>query len=292
MTTLLNWAARHRVIMLTLIGVYSSVMIAAHDSVQNFTFGCYARFGRERFNLGVTIASLCILAFITWRAAASFRTSRDRAAKAAYCAGSLLLLIASYNLLFYTNVEAIHFVQYALLAPPIFALTQRFSETIFFASLIGVIDECYQYFFIYQSRYRTHLDFNDMVLNLLGAATACVLILLLLDPAKLRKPLQRRVRPTGFRGLIRSPMLIATTVIVAACSVLFATGLMRVDAVPGEPQPLLLLSADGANQPFWKQTPWGKRHHDLRPLEGVLLLGGLFLLFAPMDRLLRGETRP
>ncbi len=288
MTTFLNWAARHPIATLGAIILYSIAMIAAHDHVQSLAYWCYQKFGRSTLNLAVTVGSCCALAAIAWRLFSSFRTTGNRAAKALYCIGTLVLLAVSYNALFYTNVEAIHFAQYALPAIPIFALTRRFRETIFYTALIGVIDECYQYFFIYQARFRSHLDFNDMVLNLLGAAVACVLIMLLVDPQRFPPAERRSPRGTGFKQLARSPLLIITLLLVLVCCTLFATGLMRVDAVAGEPRPPLLLSIDGPHQAFWKHTPWDKRYHDLRPAEGLLLLIALFCLYLPLDRLWRG----
>jgi len=47
------------------------------------------------------------------------------------------LVVASYHLLIVYSVEAIHFIQYALLAIPVYALTLSFGKTVFWVTLMA-----------------------------------------------------------------------------------------------------------------------------------------------------------
>jgi VanZ family protein len=79
------------------------------------------------------------------------------------------------------NVENIHFPQYAVLTLTIFALFKHFGATVFWVTLSGVFDEGYQYFVLYRNNNIVYLDFNDIVLNLIGAGIGVALIYTLSD---------------------------------------------------------------------------------------------------------------
>ncbi len=85
-----------------------------------------------------------------------------------------LILINHYLLA--TALENIHFAQYAFLGllfiwalkPLILSKPILIAKTLFWVSLAGIIDESMQYTWITAS-YSKHLDFNDFLLNLMGA---------------------------------------------------------------------------------------------------------------------------
>ena len=75
----------------------------------------------------------------------------------------------AYRGLFAVNSEAIHFVQYGILALLLIPLVRRCGETIVLVTLLGILDEAYQYWVLHGD-WGVYYDFNDVVLNLLGAA--------------------------------------------------------------------------------------------------------------------------
>lgn len=82
-------------------------------------------------------------------------------------------------------MEAIHFIQYAFLAIPVFALTLRPSQTVFWAALMGALNEAYQYFVLYPDNREVYFDFDDIVLNLIRAGIGVVMIFTLSDAGPL-----------------------------------------------------------------------------------------------------------
>jgi len=97
-----------------------------------------------------------------------------------------LVVIIFINLyLLATPIENIHFVQYALIAVLILKAFphSRIDVVIFWTTLAGIIDEFMQYLWI-TAHYSMYLDFNDFLLNLMGAI-AGVLFFISLNGASL-----------------------------------------------------------------------------------------------------------
>lgn len=86
------------------------------------------------------------------------------------------LTVAAQQLLLVSNVELIHFPQFGLLAALLLAAGLNPEAAWLMASGAGVLDEVYQHLVIYAGVPGTYLDFNDMVLNAIGAAWPVVLV--------------------------------------------------------------------------------------------------------------------
>lgn len=87
----------------------------------------------------------------------------------------LILMGASLHTLIIVNIEIIHFIQYALMAILVFPLFKNFLSTLLFVTLLGSIDEAYQYYFLSPER-TNYYDFNDVILNLLGATIGLIFL--------------------------------------------------------------------------------------------------------------------
>jgi hypothetical protein len=106
---------------------------------------------------------------------------------------SWLLLFAAIiiiNLYFMaTPIENIHFFQYAIICYFILSAFKQLklgfllSKSLFIVTVLGVIDEFMQYFYITRS-YSNYLDFNDFWLNMLGAIAGLLFFLSLSPIAK------------------------------------------------------------------------------------------------------------
>lgn len=103
----------------------------------------------------------------------------------------VLLMYATDHFLIVNNIERIHYPQYAVLAL-LLGLSLREEMLVFFVTIFaGFVDEFLQY--AMDPMKTNYLDFNDIVLNVLGAMVGIVLLM------GLRKPLQN----TGERKLNR-----------------------------------------------------------------------------------------
>lgn len=92
-----------------------------------------------------------------------------------------LITVASQRWLLVANIELIHFPQFGLLAVVLLAAGFSGEAAWLLATLAGVVDETYQHLVIYSGRPDTYLDFNDMLLNGIGAAWG---VLLFAAPAR------------------------------------------------------------------------------------------------------------
>lgn len=83
--------------------------------------------------------------------------------------------VAAQRWLLVSNVELIHLPQFALLAALLLAAGVEPQAAFMGAVLGGVVDETYQWLVIYAGVPGTYFDYNDIILNGIGAAWAVVL---------------------------------------------------------------------------------------------------------------------
>jgi len=135
----------------------------------------FARIGRGPYEWVslIGIGALC--------AGAALALLRHRwwALRRPHAASAVLALavctVAAQRWLLVTNVELIHFPQYALLAALLLAAGLAAQTAWIAATLAGVVDETYQFLVLYAGVRGTYFDYNDIVLNAVGAAWAVVL---------------------------------------------------------------------------------------------------------------------
>jgi hypothetical protein len=156
--------------------------------------------------------------------------------------------VAAQESLLVSNVELIHFPQFALLAGLILATGLGPEATWLLASAAGIADEVYQYLVLYAGVPNIYLDYNDMVLNAIGAGYAvCLFVAARGRSAAGRQPVARRWR-TAIAGISTFLFLLA------------------------------LWIAPPRLDPFWKKAATGRAYHVFSLSEGLLALAILWLL--------------
>jgi len=88
------------------------------------------------------------------------------------------LTYVSCRMLMMTAVELVHFPQFALVAGALLAGGVGIRSAWTVAALGGIADEVYQRLTLYWDRPYAYLDFNDMILDAIGAAWAVMLVAL------------------------------------------------------------------------------------------------------------------
>jgi len=83
--------------------------------------------------------------------------------------------VAAQQWLLVSNVELVHFPQFGLLAALLLSAGLGPQATWIGATAAGVLDETYQHLVIYAQVPETYFDYNDIVLNAIGAAWVVVL---------------------------------------------------------------------------------------------------------------------
>lgn len=101
------------------------------------------------------------------------RRHRDRWQQpATWCVALSLLVmsLAAQRWMLVANIEIIHFPQFGLIAGLLLAAGVAAEPAWLLASAAGIVDETYQELVLYAGRKDTYLDFNDMILDAIGAA--------------------------------------------------------------------------------------------------------------------------
>jgi hypothetical protein len=203
-------------------GLAAAVLVVGnlflHKPISDVCDALYARVGRTTYEwvtlIGISALSVTGAFWLLRGGAPVLRRPRWWLAVAVLAA----MTVATQHLLLVTNVELIHLPQFALLAALLSATGLPGEVAWFAASLGGALDEAYQWRVIYAGVPNTYFDWNDIVLNALGAAWAVLLIdagRRAVDPLT---PRQRRVAGViallGLLGLVAAfalapPRLIA-----------------------------------------------------------------------------------
>lgn len=158
--------------------------------------------------------------------------------------------VAAQESLLVSNVELIHFPQFALLAGLILATGIGAEAAWLVATAAGIADETYQYLVLYAGVPNIYLDYNDMVLNAIGAAYAVCLFV----AAGGRSAAGEQSVAPRWRNAIAG----------------ISTGLF-----------LLALWIDPPRlDPFWRKAATGRAYHVFSLPEGLLALALLWLLVA------------
>jgi hypothetical protein len=177
----------------------------------------------------------------------------------------------------FSGTERIHYVQYAVLA----WLTawvmdperQRwpFGAILLFCTLVGIADEIYQY--THETLdYSDYLDFNDFLLNLLGAA-AGLLLYYGFRAAPCTPGGGYRAGTLGF-PLLGGMMLLLLYLVTAPT----AKGSQAAEDRFATTFPIIERRPDSYGH--WREGPLNGRYLILDPWTGTLLLTGLGMVFA------------
>ncbi|MFI5394441.1 MAG: hypothetical protein ACHQ9S_02810 [Candidatus Binatia bacterium] len=156
-------------------------------------------------------------------------------------AGLVALAVLAHQLLLVASIENIHYPQYALLAFLLGRSRLSFEASWLDATALGAVDEAHQYLFLHRGR-PEYLDWNDIVLNAIGAAFGIIALLLFSDA--------------------RSGVSLCASRTAAAILLLVLAGAL----VLGPP----------ITVPFFHPTNPGGRYHVLSPFEAFVLIGSLW----------------
>jgi hypothetical protein len=208
--------------------------IFLHLPISDFCDGLAKRFGFSQYDhvarVGFLVLGLCFAAGV-WLWA-----RRDRVAIGV--AATLLIAIAALarKYLCVAGIEDIHYPQYAILSFLLARGLPQIDLAWLGATALGVVDEGYQFLALPRGR-PTYFDWNDVVLNGIGAAAGIAIVLAL----------------TRFRVWRVSSGLVAGISAIVTCAIAFVL-------------------APPALSPFYTYSPSGLRFHKLEASEAVIVL--------------------
>lgn len=198
-------------------------------------------------------------------------------------AATIVLMILADRYLVVNNIERIHFPQYAMLAI-LLMLTLHDSGLVFFVTCFaGFVDEFQQY--VTNPNHTNYLDFNDIVLNILGAALG-LFVMLSLFKAKHRETSQ-------FEKSVSQYTLGAAALTASMIGLLMIFGrlvpyahVLRgerhvVGIVDGK---LSFILSFQHNESFWTLADNGKSFHEMTAGEGIAVVLLLIIVLRFMIR--------
>ena len=240
------------------------------------------------------VAIVSGLALATWLFRRARRSSRPGPVLA-YWTIWVLCIVLSDSFLTFSVPEYAHYPQYAALAWLLARALDpdrsrlRVGKVLFWATLLGVVDEVQQYVWIAPT-YGDYMDFNDFVFNVLGAA-AGVLIYYGFEPGDKRSA-ERRL-----------PLLEVLLSVVLCVGVVagLQTGRLATDPTSPVPPGGLVRGADGALRLYlqrrpgafgsFSEAPYHGRYWILDPLSGLALMLGAGMMFGTLPRVLKRQPR-
>jgi len=272
MVRLIDWLEKRRTFNIGVILIYFSFVIAMHDVMVNVSVWIMKALTRHNYDIAVAFLFTIIMVVILWYLIRRLKQSPDqKGLKLIFLLLTIGLIVLHMQMLFVINIEIIHSFQYGILALLIFPLTRSFGSSVFITALFGAIDELYQYLILYPVK-TDYFDFNDVIINLLGAAFVMVFLFVIGIKSKKRN-----------NRWIYYPEVISGIILILIIVVMYWSGLVHSYA-GGERHPWLVLNKSSGYEGFWKSLPNSDiTFHIVQPLEGFILVGFLICIYFIMD---------
>jgi len=279
------WLKNHPIYNGLIVLVYFLAVVLPHDN-----FGAWiARvldqpLGRDYYNLLILVLGVAVLfayLYIIKRRLANNRSGREALNKAlsknviTYLTLTLLLITLAFHTILVVNIEIIHLVQYAILSLLLFPLTQHYFSTLIWGTVLGAIDEIYQYK-VLRPTYE-YYDFNDVILDLLGGALGLLLVATF-QPGFNRVRRNKAIRTTYWLG--------GGLIVLVVLGFFFGWIIVYpVDGIAEAPFQLIRKY----DPSFWTSIPPNVEYHAIKPVEGMVmiayLLGIYKYLLSSMEKL-------
>jgi VanZ family protein len=278
MDRLIAWLSERKPFTVILAFTYLTVVIFFHKDISGIFDWLSEKLSFKVYNELIFAISLIITVVFGVFVLITILKGERRFLKIFYWVFTAFLVFLSYKTLVVFNVENIHFPQYAILTLPAFVFFKHFAETVFWVALSGAFDEAYQYFVLYRNN-NVYLDFNDIVLNLIGAGIGVVLIYTLLD----KKSESVALHANMSRRWSRFIAFTITACILFGGMLLYATGILRFYPEANAPNALIVLSRIPAQTHFWVIPTVGKPFHIFHPVEGIFFSAILIACYSLLD---------
>lgn len=184
----------------------------------------------------------------------------------------LALLVLHWLFLFEMNIEIIHALEFGLLALLLYGATCNAGAAVILCLPFMLIDEWVQYSLLY-GNYNKYYEFNDLVLDILGAGLA-ILVLKIIE--KERKTV---LLPFWKRNEYR----VLFVLLIFFC-VLVLSGVLAAHQSQVNTYTIFTLSRIDAPELFWQTHAFtGAKYHILAPLPGAFIMFVLCVLLGCID---------
>ena len=256
MTRFYDVLKKSKFIHLSIIIVYYLLVVLPHEEVGKFIAKAFSDMSRDQYNFIILIVTLLGLAVYLLPIGWNIIRKRSRVKTALYLFANVFLAVLCFKLLFVVNVEAIHFIQYGVLAVLLFPLLNSYWKTAFWCMILGALDEAWQYFYLAPQR-TNYYDFNDVIINTIGAGFGLIYI----HSYGLMSQSQNK--------LFKSKEFYFSILFAIGTLALYAAGYLIRKPMTG----------------FWQTVHPHVTYHVVYPVEGLLIVALLILFYCGLDRM-------
>lgn len=279
--TLVNWLERHKKLNLALVFLYGVVLILLHDDAVQLSIALMNSFGLAEYNLAVKWFSLgfglVIAGVFAWGLLKSTKNTGWKAFFLFFIGGLIVLHFLS---MLEMNIEMVHALEFTLLAFLLFPLTRSFSAAIIYCLPFILVNEWYQFKILYP-HYIKYFEFNDIFLDLMGCGMA--MISLWLMGISVKKSEKKFWRKPEFLSLAALNIFFGLALATCVFSLYDST---QCDHT------LIVLNQLENPFEFWRTHPFtGAVYHVMKPVEGMVAISLLCLIYIGMDHIAQKEVR-
>lgn len=267
--TLRQKPARHLAVLM----IYVLFFMTMHVEVGGWLNNVFGGMGRGTYNAIVLGIATLVGITLVLRLSEDWKKLKSKRWLSFTILYSVLALLASYFLLMVINVEAVHFVQYAIFAILLFPFLNSYISVVITCALVGALDEAYQY--LYLDTRAAYYDFNDIFLDTIGGGLGLIYL-------KIKGYLERPISKEWYRKVEFILGAMMAVVLVG----LMITGNFSVTMNTADPAYFTLFKE--VPQGFWTypQGPYA-RFHILTPIPGLLLIAGSCWIYGLLGRVER-----
>ncbi len=274
---LIQYLSERRKLAFLIAAAYLVFIVLMHDLLVQLSVYIMLAVTLPKYDIIVGIVTLSILFAIIFLFIKMLKANREALPlKITWLVLTTLMILAHTQMNFVMNIEIIHAFQFGIMAILVFPLTRSFGATLFFVTLTGYFDEWYQYVILYPEK-EAYFDFNDIVVDQLGAGFAIVMIY--------SAGINNRIQ--AWKKWYRSPVLITALIFATSVFVLFKTEKLQTFYNESDnTSAWMYLIKQTEPYPFWREIEnTDIIYHVMTPVEGVSIHIFLILFFYLLDLL-------
>lgn len=265
------WLRKRPVVTLLLVVAYTVFILLMHNHMVKLSVGVMNAMGLPLYNKVVMGVMIAVAVFggswVIWNL---WKHEEHRYTKLAFLLISIGLFAAHATVMFEMNIEIIHAAQYAVLAFLFYSLTGRAGAALVYSLPIMLLDEWFQMKVLYNG-YVQYLEWNDIVMDLLGIGTVTILLWIAGVPLYRRPVL---ARPELYVLLVYA---VIAGIVISTCTVVYYPA----DACDNT---WLVMNTLADPLATWQIHPFTKaEYHVLTPNEAFVAILAVISFYAISD---------
>jgi hypothetical protein len=269
---MIKYLSEHKNIAVLSLTAYFLFLVCFHQDATIVADWLKNKLTLRYYNLSLLLSGLifsCAAVCYLWRK--TRRHSNYRILFLWFLITILAMIVALFTMMV-TNMEAIHYLQYSILAVLIFTLVKRYGDAFIGTTLLGLVDEIYQYLVLNPDF--KYFDFNDIILNMMGAGGGLLAMAMISSP---------ETRDRG-KWYCSSSYLFLWIIILMGVVI---SGNYPVSFFPvpnnHENWHWFSLYRQNLQDPYWTYLYNNRYYHIFRPWEGIMAMSALTLFYERID---------